>query len=391
MKMQRLLVLDGEQRSTLAVVRSLGLRGLSVVVGSTNTPSLAGCSRYCSKQVCYSDPLEYPCDFCDDLIQIIEKERVQWLLPMTDASMNSVLQNSARFAEKVALLCETKDKYDKASNKINLMEFAQDIGVPVPVSQVFSNHDEITSQIDRIQYPVVLKPMASILQLENKFIKTTVRIVENKEELKQVLKDNAAFTQPFLAQEKVHGQGMGIFALCHNGEPLAVFSHRRLREKPPWGGVSVLCESTSPDPDAEAYACKLLKALNWNGVAMVEFKYDDKNKKHYLMEINARFWGSLQLAIDAGIDFPYLLYQIHQNNDIIDGVTLKYARMRWLLGDLDSLYLTLKYPKKVKPLRWQRGLAQFIGEFFKGSKFQNIRKDDIRPFLHEAKLYLKAL
>ena len=54
---------------------------------------------------------------------------------------------------------------------------------------------------------------------------------------------------------------------------------------------------------------KILGHVAWEGVAMVEFLVADDGTP-YLMEVNTRFWGSLQLSIDAGVDFPYLLYQV---------------------------------------------------------------------------------
>ena len=103
-----------------------------------------------------------------------------------------------------------------------------------------------------------------------------------------------------LLQERLVGPGVGVFACYHDGRPVALFSHRRLRERPPWGGVSVLCESAEVDPVAGEHATRLLDGIGWQGVAMVEFKRDLRDGVPKLMEINGRFWGSLQLAIDAG-------------------------------------------------------------------------------------------
>ena len=108
-----------------------------------------------------------------------------------------------------------------------------------------------------------------------------------------------------LLQERIEGPGVGVFVCCDRGEPVALFAHRRLREKPPSGGVSVLCESAAARSDRRATsATRLLQALDWRGVAMVEFKRDLRDGSLRLMEINGRFWGSLQLAIDAGVEFP---------------------------------------------------------------------------------------
>src|SRR5207245_8993362 len=115
----------------------------------------------------------------------------------------------------------------------------------------------------------------------------------------------AAF--PVLLQRWVEGIGEGFFALRWGGRTVAMFAHRRLREKPPVGGVSVYRESIPLDDALVGPGLRLLDALDWQGVAMVECKRDLISGRHVIMEVNGRFWGSLQLAIDAGVDFPSLL------------------------------------------------------------------------------------
>mgnify|MGYP003336754857 CR=1 FL=1 len=65
--------------------------------------------------------------------------------------------------------------------------------------------------------------------------------------------------------------GGGVFMCYQCGKLIAQFNHRRICEKPPSGGMSVLCESAPVSPQAKQYAQALLDALGWEGVAMVEF------------------------------------------------------------------------------------------------------------------------
>ena len=111
--------------------------------------------------------------------------------------------------------------------------------------------------------------------------------------------DDAAF--PLLIQQRIVGPGTGIFLLVWDGTVRAVFAHRRLREKPPSGGVSVYSESIAAKPDLVERSRLLLERMKWNGIAMIEYKLDASTGVPYLMEVNGRFWGSLQLAIDAGV------------------------------------------------------------------------------------------
>jgi len=117
------------------------------------------------------------------------------------------------------------------------------------------------------------------------------------------------------------------------------FAHRRIIEKPPWGGVSALCESIPPPPDELGHALGLLESLNWHGPAMVEFKRNADGVA-ILMEINPRFWGSLELAVRSGLDFPYFAWRL-ANGEKIENPTVHYCASRWVLGELDSLVTTM--------------------------------------------------
>lgn len=111
-----------------------------------------------------------------------------------------------------------------------------------------------------------------------------------------------------LLQERVPSQGdaIGVSLLFDaKGELVAISSHRRIHEYPLTGGPSTLRESIAA-PHEERESIRLLKALEWRGVAMVEWKRNPKTGESILLEVNGRFWGSLELAVRAGVDFPKL-------------------------------------------------------------------------------------
>ena len=109
-----------------------------------------------------------------------------------------------------------------------------------------------------------------------------------------------------LVQGHAPGMGVGVFLLMVNGYPRARFAHRRIHEVPHTGGMSSFRESVR-FPDMEAHALSVLRRIGWNGVAMLEYRRDPATGNFRLLELNARFWGSLHLALAAGVDFPRLL------------------------------------------------------------------------------------
>ena len=179
-----------------------------------------------------------------------------------------------------------------------------------------------------------------------------------------------------------------------DGQIVAQFAHRRIREKPPSGGVSVLCESICAPEEALVAQEGLLEKWRWFGVAMVEFKCDRRDSVPKLMEVNARFWGSLQLAISAGVDFPFLLCRLANNEKIDKQSDYEIGlKSRWELGDLDHLLIRLRRRKKDSILPYNapsRGkvLVDFIGDFFNPSvKHEVLRSDNPKPFFWEFRRY----
>jgi predicted ATP-grasp superfamily ATP-dependent carboligase len=194
-----------------------------------------------------------------------------------------------------------------------------------------------------------------------------------------------------LLQEYVAGEGRGLFCLFDRGEPVVFFAHRRLREKPPSGGVSVLCESSPVPERMRETAEALLRPLDWHGLAMVEFKVAPDGTP-YLMEVNARPWGSMQLAIDAGVDFPYLQYCLALGLDLPRNLSYRSGiRSRWLLGDLDRLYLVVKDRSgRYSTIEKGRQLLGFL-KFWESSGYDTLQLRDQGPFRAELAAYLHHL
>ncbi len=392
------LVLDGETRAALAVVRSLGRARLRVIVASEYSQSLSGTSRFCCRTAVYPSPFDDIQQFVETISDLIIKENIGVLIPVTDATVCATLKYQSKLSNLTIIPLVSFETYWNASDKISLMKTAAQLNIPFPLTTFIdpSSGQSIDEHLSTLSFPLIVKPRASILYSGNKMKKTGVRFASNKEELNQIISSDESFTVPYMLQEVITGDGIGIFVFCNKGKILSVFSHRRIREKPPYGGVSVVCESTQPDPIALDASRKLLKELNWSGVAMVEFKRDiSKNNAPVLMEINARFWGSLQLAIDAGVNFPLYLYNLSQKDDIPKDNTFKPARSRWLLGDLDHLIIRLKtpmnhsrYPQSLK--NKLHAIIIFFMEFLKGSKIEELRYNDVKPFWYAVKQWIKS-
>lgn len=386
----RVLVLDGNQRAALAAVRSLGSKGLWVAVGEHCSPSMAGLSRYCHKSIYYADPFVSPRRFFEDILEQIDRLNISFLLPITEATTYVILAYRNELPAHVTLPFPETASVERLANKNNLFELAMQQGVPVPQTIFCENANEGLKALETIkQFPVVLKPFKSKILQSDAIVSTQVIIAQSAQEASEALQHHVFFQFPFTIQSFVEGSGQGIFALFDHGEPVCFFAHRRLREKPPGGGVSVLCESAPVNEQLRTCAEKLLRSVAWHGVAMVEFRVSPDGTG-YLMEVNPRFWGSLQLAIDSGVDFPWWLY-LASTGKAVPSANWQYRRVRWLLGDLDRLYLVLK--SSADTYTFSQKLVEIFRFLRPGwrTRHEVNRWQDLRPFWFEVKQYLRAL
>jgi predicted ATP-grasp superfamily ATP-dependent carboligase len=279
---------------------------------------------------------------------------------MTDLT-TMILASDGRLGRR--LLSPPYTAYDELSDKAKLVQRAVSLGIEIPETYVVSNVDTAREAISRVGAPVVIKPARSRLLHEGRILATSVAIADSSTDAVRVLQNAAWFGPiPALVQRYVAGAGAGLFALFHDGTPVAWFAHRRLREKPPSGGVSVLSESIEPDLQLSGISERLLRSVGWSGVAMVEFKIAADGTP-YLMEVNGRFWGSLQLSIDCGVDFPWLLYQ--NAVGIRPEAPPNYVagkRLHWFLGDLDRLLIQLRdRDNKLSATAKVQSSARFLG------------------------------
>lgn len=389
MSIDVILVLDASQRSALAVTRSLGrMPEVKVITADSSSLALAGTSKFSDLYLESPSSRNRPSEFIRWVQRVIVEHRVSLLLPVTEITSQLLLLNREKLGE-VKLPFPDHDTLMALADKGNLVRTAEEASIPVPKSVHYLSSADI--DFANITYPCVVKPCLSHIFNGAEWVSTSVQVVKSEGELKGVV-NNAPHLQshPFMIQEFIPGHGAGVFCFFLEGKAKAIFAHRRLREKPPGGGVSVLSESVDVDKTLLNYAELLLEKVAWRGVAMVEFRMDP-NGTPWLMEVNTRFWGSLQLAIDSGVDFPVWVCAAELGKSLPSEHNYRRGqRLRWFLGDLDRLYLIFK-SSKYRFVDKLNALFTFVfTNPFKG-RFEVNRWDDLRPGWFELKKYIKEI
>lgn len=394
--MSSVFITDGEQRAALAAARSLGRAGHTVYVGSTRKSSLAGTSRFAREQFLLPNPLTTPHEFTESVRRIVDQRRVEVLLPISEAALLALLPKRSAYPE-VVIPFPGADNFRQICDKSLVADRAEALGIGVPKQiRLTAKSDLDTIDLAALRFPMVVKSTRSVVIAGEKHLKTGVAYVEDGKSLRVLVESQPGEVFPLLLQERIRGPGIGVFLLLWNGQLLASFAHRRIREKPPSGGVSVYRESAPLDRVLLARSRELVEQFDWQGVAMVEYKVAEETGEPYLMEINGRLWGSLQLAIDAGVDFPALLVAAACGERVEPVRSYRIGvRSRWWWGDLDHLLTILRRSRSDlflpdnAPGRAET-LFRFLSTSVSRARNEVLRINDPAPAIREAFDWLRG-
>ena len=353
-------VTDADYKHTLAIVRSLGCKGVVVDVGSpSHNMQLSSFSKYVRKSFVYPDPKENPSRFVHFIRTLSEMIDCKVIIPVGyDATFSLSMKKKALGGDlKIPVADFSSMKI--AGNKHDTILLAEKMGIPIPKTMSLPHLSDLDVFLKNINYPIVVKGL-----YESGFVRYAYSKKDLKEKVAEIYESQRV---PPLLQEFVKGEGYGFFALFNHGKPKAIFMHRRIRERPATGGPSTCAESVYI-PKLMDYGLKMLKALKWHGVAMVEFRKDSRDGTFKLMEINPKFWGSLDLAIASGVDFPYLLYKMAMDGDVNPVFSYKLGvRFMWPFSDL------LRILEKPQHLKY------FFSDLLNPHVAKNININDLDP------------
>lgn len=375
-----LLLTYGWNRVAYNILRSLSIKGLKVAVGDTSNVAMAKSSKYCAYPFSYPSFYKNPKDFVESL-----KSTLQIVKPDVYIPVHEEIFVIARYIDEfkdtgVKIPLSEFELLKSVHKKDSLCKIAASLNIPTPKTFKPKNVSDLKSIWNEVgnSGKVVIK-LLNTNSSKGVFYATSYDSLVKK--YTDLVEGNNLNTEEYpIVQEYVGGEGYGVSLLFNNGQMRARFTHKRLREKIATGGTSTKRVSVK-NPVIEEYAEYLLTSLKWHGVAMVEFKFNEKEKKGWLIEVNPRFWGSLALPIKAGVDFPYLLYKMAVDGDV-EPVT-RYQEgvvVRWILGDILATLSQIKARRSIKPI--------FDFFSFHGESFDDLYKDDLMPFVTECRYYL---
>ena len=302
----------GRAWSALAAARSLGKRGIEVVVGDEYAFAPAALSKYAVDTFLYPNPDREPEAFLDVLEDVIRKHKPadgeEYVLMPVHKEAYLIARHRARFEPLIKMALPTIEQIEQVHDKGTLALYCREQGLPVPRTVVPESLSEFEQAAGRFRYPAFVKVRQSAAAVG-------VRKVGSPEEAVRVcelfMKDlDLGPERTPLLQEGIPGDDYCATFLFDHGELRAAMTYHNLRSYPAKSGTGVLRETVTA-PAIEAVGAELLTRLGWHGVAEIDFRWEGREDAPvWLIEVNPRFWGGMPQAVEAGWDYPYLLYRL---------------------------------------------------------------------------------
>ncbi|QDU40129.1 carbamoyl phosphate synthase-like protein [Maioricimonas rarisocia] len=301
------LLLGDDTRTMLPVIRSLGRKGVAVDAAWVSDRSPIRSSRYLRTVHELPRLDEGPECWVPALEALVHCSSYELVIPVTEPALFALQEQRHRLETGVRLGMIDSDVFIATSDKGMMQRIAERAGIPTPRSWSVDSMAQLDAALAQQNGPVVVKPTCSIA-IDDSPLKHFVQIFDDRSECRFAARTMLDRFESIVLQEYVAGRGCGVEFLARNGEMLVTFQHRRLHETS--GHGSTYREGQVPSPELANATQRLLRAVNYTGVGMCEFRVDDETGRWVFVELNPRFWGSLPLAAASGVDFPWYLYQL---------------------------------------------------------------------------------
>lgn len=378
----KVLILNGESRNGLAIIRSLTRAGYSCDIVTYNSSSNQKLSyifksKYVDK-IHFLTGIEDENNFFHEFIGLLKIHKYDFIIPAGTEYSNFL----SKFKRDVAIfsqpLIENYEKIWQVHNKINCMSWAESIGIPVPKTFVIKNLNDLYTAAKHINFPVVIKFPDSFASdglwispvggndLVDEYIKRIPQILDSVEEEFPII------------QEKITGKLFDSTSFAVNGQIFGMLTQERILTT--WlDGGGGLVNITNDIPELKKYTKQIIKELAWTGPIEMDWIRDSNSGRYYLIEINPKFWGTTQLTISSGLNYPEILMKFATKKSIETSSEYKKGLMyRWIMDELFAI-LTMSQNRQ----RLFTELKAFIKRFNYKPVETDLWISDIKPSLRK--------
>ncbi|SDD95628.1 Predicted ATP-dependent carboligase, ATP-grasp superfamily [Pricia antarctica] len=372
MNLKPAYVLSGQQPA-LGVVRALGVMGVPIVVLHYKDEDVAYLSKYVTHSVASPHPETHEKEFIELLLKSAAQFGDGILYPASDETLVAVVKNKEILEKHFNVPSPDWDVVQKFIEKKYTYAIADENGIPAPKTITPSCLEDVLRYAEQVDFPCLVKPSQSHLFFDH--FKRKMFAVENKDELISIYNQSVDAGLEVMLQEIIPGDDLNVVnynAYFWEGKPLVEFTAQHIRNAPPWWGSPRVVLSKDI-PEVIEPGRKILHAMGFNGYACTEFKKDERNGIYKLIEVNGRHNLSTSLAVECGINFPYLQYRHILENERPSQSSYKEG-VYWLeiISDITN---SIKFFRQEKYT-----LSQYLRPYVKPNVFATFALSDLRPY-----------
>lgn len=297
----KVLIPDGDSTWALSVIQCLSqVEGYDIYVLSNKKRTPAKFSRYTSYYKFYERTDD--AQWLSIIISEIETNAIDVVVPIAEKEVTFFIKHRDNIQSSSLISLPSLAHYQIAINKKKLSDFSKQHDIPHPKSFYFTSQDDIQELLSQVNFPLLIKP------LDQKGGDGIEKIVTKD----QFPKHSKA---PLFIQNYIEGYDVDCSVLCLNGSILTYTI-----QKGNLNGDTAYAPQLGFDFIENKEVLKVtqdvMSKLNWSGLAHLDLRYDAHAKDYKLIEINGRFWGSVEASSKAGINFPDLSIQLALGNQI---------------------------------------------------------------------------
>jgi len=371
----------------LGAIRSLGRVGIRVI-GLDSDPKMPGFrSRYCTAKLC-PNAVHQP----DELVRFLlgEGNRLDQpgiLFPASDAFVLFLSRYREDLSAYFRFALPPADVLEAIVNKRRQYDLAEQVGTPYPRTFYPETMEHVQRIKEEVEYPAFIKPYYGYLW-RGKFggihkgfkVHTPQELVERFEEILPT--GLQVMVQTIILGPNTNHFKVNVY-MSTTGEPLAMFTLRKIRQYPIEFGVGTVVESLR-FPELVDLGLHFFRSIGYRGIGSIEFKKDERDSKLKMIELNPRLWQQNIHATVCGINFPLIQYldltnqAPHPQTEFVEGI-------KWLdaVADFQAFWDYFRRGE-LSPWAW---LRSWVGT----RAFATFAWDDLGPFLRANEYGLKYL
>ncbi|WP_040281124.1 ATP-grasp domain-containing protein [Psychroserpens damuponensis] len=301
------LIPDGDSTWALSVIQCLSqVKGYNIYVLSNKKRTATKFSKFTSYYKFYDRPND--ADWVTTINAEIEKNSIAVVLPIAEREFLFFINHGHQISTSAKIIAlPNSQNFEIAIDKMRLSDFSNANGIPHPNSYFISSEKEKQDVLSNIQFPILVKPLGQKGG-------DGIQKIDTKSGLETYVNQN---NQSVFIQEFIEGYDIDCSVLCQNGDILS-YTIQKGNLKGHSNFAPQLAFDFLQNDDVLNVAKLIMSKLNWSGVAHIDMRYDKSTNDYKLIEINARFWGSVEGSMFAGINFPHKAVQLALNQELAD-------------------------------------------------------------------------